>query len=290
MRAGSRGGARAWRPGLLALPYGVGLVVLVGLPLLAAGVLAFTDYHGFTAPTFVGWANLERAWSDPLVHQAARTTALLALFVVPARALLSVAAALLLSRPGRGVPTARAAVFLPSVVPDTAWALLWLWLLNPQFGPLAAASGSGMGLLTEPWPTRLGLAAMLTLQLGEGFVVCLAARRALPSDVYEAAAVEGASTAYTLRRVTLPLMAPVVGLLAVRDVVLVATTTFVPVLLLTGGGPRESTLTLPLHLYLQGFRYGDLGYVSMLSLLLLLLTALALLPLFLVARRLDLLR
>jgi len=245
-----------WRPGLLAVPYLVGLTLTIGLPVALAIGLAFTDYHGFTAPEFVGLSNLTDALRDEQVAKAARNTLILVALIVPVRLLIAVGAAIFLSRTTPGTGAARAAVFLPSVVPDTAWALLWLWLLNPQFGPLSNAVGGGLGLLTEEWPTRVGIAAMLGLQVGESFVVCLAARRVVPSDVYEAAAVEGARPWF----------------------VLVATATFIPILLVTEGGPRESTVTLPLHLYLQGFRYGDLGYVCMLSMVLFVVTAALVLP------------
>jgi len=267
-----------WRPGLLAVPYLVGLALTIGLPVALAIGLAFTDYHGFTAPEFVGLSNLTDALRDEQVAKAARNTLILVAMIVPVRLLIAVGAAIFLSRTTPGTGAARAAVFLPSVVPDTAWALLWLWLLNPQFGPLSNVVGGGLGLLTEEWPTRVGIAAMLGLQVGESFVVCLAARRVVPNDVYEAAAVEGARPWFVLRRITLPIMAPIVGLLAVRDIVLVATATFIPILLVTEGGPRESTVTLPLHLYLQGFRYGDLGYVCMLSMVLFVVTATVVLP------------
>ncbi len=254
-----------WRPGLLAAPYLVGTGLLVAVPLVAALGLALTDYSGLVSPEFTGLDNLRRALSDPALGRALTATLLLVLLVVPLRLGLSLAAALLLYAPRRGV--ARAAVFLPSVLPDTAWALLWLWLLNPLYGPLAALIGPGSGFLTDPWPTRVGLAVMLALQIGEGFVVCLAARSMVAPSVYEAARAEGASRWYTTRRVTLPLMRPALIFLAARDVVLISTAVFVPILVLTGGGPRESTTTLPVYLYSQGFRYGDLGYATAVAVL-----------------------
>lgn len=269
--------------GRLAAPYAVGLALVVGLPLLAGVALGLTDFHGVDRPEFVGLDNVRQALDDEALGRALRTTGLLVALVVPTRLLLVLPLALLLAgpRPGRrsrlpgrlGRGWARVTVVAPSVVPESAWALLWLWLLNPVNGPVALALGPGTGLLTEPGPTRVGVAAMVALQLGESFVVLLAARAALPRSVFEAVAVEGASPGDVLRRVTLPLLAPVIGFLVLRDAVLVATAVFVPVLVLTAGGPRESTTSLPVLLYLQGFRYGDLGYTSAVSVLVLLGTA-----------------
>lgn len=285
--------------GRLATPYVVGLVLVVAVPLAAGVWLGFTEFHGVDTPRFTGLDNARAALDDEALARALRTTGLLVALVVPTRLLLVLPLALLLAgpRPGRrsrlggrlGRGWARVLVVAPTVVPESAWALLWLWLLNPVNGPVALALGADTGLLTEPGPTRLGVAAMVALQLGESFVVLLAARAALPRSVLESVAVEGASSWFVLRRVTLPLLAPVIGFLVLRDTVLVATAVFVPILVLTAGGPRESTTTLPVLLYVQGFRYGDLGYVSAVSVLVLLafvlVALLTVLPAWLLSRR-----
>jgi multiple sugar transport system permease protein len=267
---------RPWRGGALATPYVVGLVLLLAVPAAFSTGLAFSDYDGVMAPRFTGLENVRRVLSDDQFAGSLRSGALLALLVVPVRLVLATGAALLLERRFRGVGMARTAVFLPSVVPDAAWALLWLWLLNPLYGPVPSALGAGgvkTGLLTEAWPTRIAVALMLALQVGESFIVALAARRMIPARLYQVAAVEGASPWFTVRKVTLRLMAPVLALLALRDVILVVLVTLVPVLMVTDGGPRGSTVTPALAIYERGFLSGELGYASMLSLVLLVSTA-----------------
>jgi multiple sugar transport system permease protein len=267
---------RPWRGGALATPYVVGLVLLLAVPAAFSTGLALSAYDGFTAPRFTGLENVRRMLSDDQFGWSLRNGALLALLVVPLRLILATGAALLLEKRFRGVGMARTAVYLPSVVPDAAWALLWLWLLNPFYGPVPSALGAAgvkTGLLTEAWPTRVALALMLALQVGESFIIALAARRMIPDRLYQVAAVEGASPWFTVRKVTLRLMAPVLALLALRDVILVGLVTFVPVLLVTDGGPRQSTLTPALVIYERAFLSGELGYASMLSLSLLVSTA-----------------
>ena len=286
---GRRGGGGT---GVLAVPYLVGTALVVGVPLLAAGYLAMTDYHGFTDPVVTGTANLRRMLADDLFWTSLGNSAILAAIVVPLRIGLAVGCALLLARPTRVQRGARAAVYLPSVVPDAAWALLWLWLLNPLYGPLPLALGS-LGLpspdwLTSPWGARAGLGLVVSLQVGEAFVVAMAARQLIPARLYEAAAVEGARPGHVFRRVTLPLLAPVLVLLALRDLVAVLQITFVPVLLVTEGGPYYATLTTPLHLYQRAFTYGELGYGSALAMTLLLITAAAVAVQALLLRRLRL--
>lgn len=285
----ARGGARQLPAGSLAAPYVAGLVVLLLVPTAAAAGLAVTEYYGFEPPRFTGLDNVRRAVSDELFLTSLRNVALVAVVAVPLRVLLAVGAALVLATRFRGAAAGRVATYLPSVVPDAAWALLWLWLLNPLYGPLPAVLRSvgvgAPGFLTDPTAARVGIALMFALQVGESFVVALAARRAIPERLYEAAAVESARPSYVLRRLTLPLMAPLLGLLALRDLVLLLQVSFLPVLLVTEGGPRDATLTPPLYLYQRAFVYGELGYASALSVLLLLLTAVALAAQAMVLRR-----
>jgi multiple sugar transport system permease protein len=278
---------RRWRGGALATPYVVGLLLLLAVPAAFSTGLAFSAYDGFTAPQFTGLENVRRMLSDGEFGRSLRNGALLALLVVPLRLVLATGAALLLEKRFRGVGMARTAVYLPSVVPDAAWALLWLWLLNPLYGPVPSALGAAgvqSGLLTDAWPTRIGLALMLALQVGESFIVALATRRMIPDRLYQVAAIEGASAWFTVRKVTLPLMAPVLALLALRDVILVSQVTLVPVLMVTDGGPHASTMTPPLVIYERSFVSGEWGYASMLSLSLLVSTAVVVGILLLVAR------
>jgi len=283
-------GVVAMRRSPLAVPYLLGSCLLVLAPLALAGVLAFTDYFGFRAPEFTGVDNLVRLAGDRTFWPAVGVSALVAAVVVPLRLLLAVGAALLLAR-RRGAATAvgRVSAYLPSAIPDAAWALLWLWILNPLHGPLPALLGAfgvgDPGFLTTPWGARLGLVLVLAFQLGEAFIVALAARAAIPLRLHEAIEVEGGSAWFALTRVTLPLMAPIVLVLAVRDVVVVGQNAFVPALLVTGGGPANATLTAPLLIYRRAFEYGELGYASTLSVTLLVLTGIAAaLPLWLAAR------
>lgn len=274
----------------LALPYLLGSLLLVVAPLVLAAGLAFTSYFGFRAPELTGTVNLSRLAGDELFWRAVGTSVLVAVVAVPLRLGLSVGAALLLARRrGAAASVGRSAVYLPSVIPEAAWALLWLWILNPLYGPLpavlAAVGVPDPGFLTTTWGARAGLVLVLAFQVGEAFVVAVAARAAVPQRLLDAIEVEGGSAWFATTRVTLPLMAPVVLVLAVRDVVVVVQNAFVPALLVTGGGPANATLTAPLLIYRRAFEYGELGYASTLSVTLLVLTALAAaLPLWLAAR------
>ena len=259
----------------LGWPYLAGLVFLVAVPLVGAVTLAFTDFSGIGAPDLTGVDNFTRLWADSAFWRSLGNSLVFVLISLPLRLAAAVAFALLLHRRARAATTGRVAAYLPTVIPDVAYALLWLWLLNPLYGPLAIGA-QAMGVdevLTDPWGARIAVAVMGAFQIGEAFIVALAARRMIPVSLYEAAAVDGASPWFTFRKITLPSMAPILTLLALRDVVLSFQINFTPALLVTEGGPRYATTYLPLYAYRQAFRYFRLGYASAMMFTMFVLTA-----------------
>jgi multiple sugar transport system permease protein len=126
---------------------------------------------------------------------------------------------------------------------------------------------------------------MSAFQIGEGFVIALAVRRLIPASLYEAAALDGAKPWFTLTRLTLPIMAPAIILLALRDVVLALQANFVPALIVTEGGPRLATTFLSIYVYRQAFAYFRLGYASTISLTMFVMTAAIVYVMYRLARR-----
>lgn len=264
---------RDYRRGLrlMLTPYVLGAVLLVVLPALASFAFAFTRFDGIGAPRFDGLDVFADLFASPEFHDSVRATAIVAAIAVPLRVIGAVAFALLLHRSERLSSPGRIAAFAPVVVPDAATALVWLWVVNPVYGPLGIAAGA-LGfdagpLLLDPWGARGVVIAVSVLALGEGFLVVLAARRELPNAVYDVARLEGAGPWQAFRRVTLPLLAPVLAFLVVRDTVASVQAPLVPTLFLTEGGPLNATKTLPVLVYEKGFaelRFGDAAAVAML--------------------------
>ena len=145
---------------------------------------------------------------------------------------------------------------------------MWLWLFNPIYGPvntLLTFGGEG-GLtvlgrtppawLTDPNSARAAIIVMSLFTVGEMFFILLVVRQSLPQEVYELATIEDAAAWDVLRRVTLPLLAPVLVLLLLRDTILSLQLNFVPALVVTGGGPPPyATTYLSLFVYRNGFEY-----------------------------------
>jgi len=270
---------------LMLMPYLIGLVGLVLLPAVITLALAFTEYDLLRPPRWAGLDNFTELIDDPIFRVALTNSLVFALVAVPLRVLLALGLALLLHRRALGAGSARGAALLPTAVPEIAYGLLWLWLLNPLYGPInqLLRTGGENGLtmlgrtppqwLTDPTDARAAIIAMSLFTMGETFVVLLAARRALPRDVYEMAALEDATGWDVFRRVTLPLMAPVLGLLLVRDAVQSLHFTFVPALVVTDGGPPPyATTYLSLFVYRNGFEYLRYGYAAAATLVMILLT------------------
>jgi multiple sugar transport system permease protein len=273
----------------LAWPYLAGLTVMIAIPATAAFALAFTEYSGIQAPRFNGLDNFVRLLGDEQFWRAAGNSMVYAVIAVPLRLGGALGFALLLHEKRRGSGAARSIAYMPTVVPDVAYALLWLWLLNPLFGPLPLALEE-VGLtspewLTDPWAARVAVPVMGAFQIGEGFVIALAARRLIPTTLYEAAAVEAAKPWFTFTRITLPLMAPVMALLALRDIVYSLQVNFIPALILTDGGPRNATTYLPVYVYRAAFRYFRLGYASTMAVAMFVLTAAIVVIQYRLARR-----
>lgn len=172
----------------------------------------------------------------------------------------------LLLRHGRFLAWFRAAIYLPSIIPGAAYALAWLWILNPLFGPLnlllRAIGLDGPAWFADPQWARPGLVLMSLWQIGEGFLVSLAALQDVPPELEDAATVDGAGPLQYFAYVTLPLLAPILLLLTFRDAILTFQESFTSVLLTTGGGPYYSTYTLPLFVYEQGFDLLSFGTAS----------------------------
>jgi multiple sugar transport system permease protein len=263
----------------LLAPYVLGLVALVAVPAVFTFVLALFEHDFLGDPTFVGLDNFAELFADPIFRLSLRNTLVFVLWSVPLRLLGVVLLAMLLHPRFRGVGGYRTATFLPTVIPDVAYALVWVWILNPLYGPLNLTLDL-VGLPTFHWMTvgssaRLGIVIMTLFTIGEGFLIALATRQAIPSDLYDLAEVEGARPSFVWWRITLPLMAPTLALLVFRDTVFLFQANFVATLLVTNGGPAPyATTFLPLFVFREAFEYLHYGYGAAIALVMFLVTGL----------------
>lgn len=251
---------------LALLPYLLGSLLLIVIPAGATLYLAFNEYNGILPPQWVGLKKFQELLASPLVRLSIRNSFIFLLLAVPLRLLGAFALALLLQRPGRLVPFQRATVYLPTIIPEVAYALLGLWFFNPVYGPLNILL-NGLGLpapdwLVQPGTARLAIVIMAAFQIGEGFVVLLAGLQTIPRALYESAMVDGATGRDTFRHITLPLMLPWLLLLTFRDLLVSLQNTFTPSFVMTYGGPYYATMFVPLVIYELSFDFLDLGLAA----------------------------
>lgn len=249
--------SRNRRVTLFLLPYLLGAFILILLPAGISFFTAFQQYNGVAKPEFIGWGNFRFLFTEPLVKTALFNSLTYIAWAVPLRLLGALALALLYNRPRMGMSLYRGAVYLPTVIPVAAFALTWTWILNPLYGPLNASLRT-LGLPAPPWLADSAWAfraiVLVSLfQIGEAFIVLLAALRNIPATYYDAARVDGANRWQMFASITFPFITPWLVILAVYDVVLSFQNTFTPAYLMTRGGPYYATFFTPLLIYETAF-------------------------------------
>lgn len=264
------------------LPYLLGLSLLVIGPGLAGFALALTDFNAIQPPSWAGLENFRRLPGDDVFRIAVFNSLLYIALAVPLRLIGALALARLLQRPSRGSLVGRAVVYLPTVIPDLAWALIWLWILNPLYGPLNLLLGAvgidGPAWMTDPTTARFAIVLMMIWQLGEGFLVCLVALGSVDPDLPDQAAIDGGSAWSTFRGVILPVIAPALLILLFRDTIFSFQANFVPALIVgKGGGPDYATMYLPMYIYNTAFNYLRFGYAASMTVVMYAITGLVLL-------------
>ena len=280
----------SYQAGLWAMlaPYLVGTLALVALPALMSAGLAFTTYDTLNSPLFTGFQNFRLLASDQFTGVALRNTLAFIIVAVPLRILAALAIALLLERRRRFGDGYRASVYVPTVIPDVAYAIIWLWIFNPVYGPVNLVLGA-LGLPTPGWvadgaTATYPILVMSLFQIGEGFIIFLAGLRGIPREYYDAGSVDGAGGLTAFRFLTLPLLMPWLVLLTFRDVIVVFQYTFTPSLVMTGGGPYYATFFVPLQVYEEAFDRFRFGTGSALMLMTFVLSGLLIVGLYLIFR------
>jgi multiple sugar transport system permease protein len=282
------GGARAERRGRgllerclgygLALPATVALVLVILVPLGWSLVLSLYSWSltdiDHRKP-FVGLANFRQALSDSAVRTAARNTFELVVGAVAVELVLGLPVALALYHVTRGRRLANAIVLLPMIITPVIVALIWRYLLDPQFG-IVNYLGGRIGV-TDGQTAWLGSERLALPTIGlidvwqwKPFVILIlhAGMLAVPAELTEAARVDGASAWRVVRHIFLPALRPLILLVLLfrtMDVYRLFDTIYV----LTQGGPGLATETLGMHTYRTGFIFFDMGYAMALSILML---------------------
>lgn len=259
----------------LAGPIVIASVVLILLPLLATLMLSLFQYDALSTPQFVGLAHFQRLFSDELFIRGLQNSLWIALLSWPLRLGLALLLGLLLSSSQRLSRIGLMVVLLPVLLPEIAWSMAWLWLLNPHFGPAAWALDAwqprGSDWLLTAQGARSSIVAVISLLIGEMVLIVAVARERLNPQMFAMCALEGGSRWYAFRRISWPLLLPLIVLLGARDVAVSLQLSFIPSLYVTKTGPQFATYLLPNAVYQNAFEYLHFGYAAAMSSVLIIL-------------------
>jgi multiple sugar transport system permease protein len=249
------------------LPWGIGFIALTLGPMIASLYYSFTRFNIVNSPVWIGIDNYTRVFQDPLFWKSLQVTLQYAALALPLGLVLGLFVAVLLNQKIPGVSLWRTTYYLPSVISGVAVAVLWIRIFNPKIGLLNTMLDrigiSGPGWLQDPSWAIPALVIMGLWSIGGTMIIYLSGLQGVPTALYDAAKVDGATRWQSFRHVTLPMVSPVIfynlvmGLIGTFQYFTVAYTA-------TGGSgdPARSTLFYNLYLYQNAFRYFEMGYAS----------------------------
>jgi multiple sugar transport system permease protein len=276
---------RQWSWGLFfLLPWIIGFFVFQLLPIVFTVFLSFTDYTGATEFklgnfNFVGLENYQRLLIDPIALPSMGVTLKFALIGIPLGLVVPLLLALLVnSRRLIASNIFRTLFYLPTVIPVVAGAIIFNGVLNAQSGWLNL-SLKALGMAEPPrWfsdPTWAGFALNLLAiwAVGNAMVILLASLQGVPTELYEAATIDGAGPIACFFNITVPMISPVIFYNLTIGVIL-AFQYFVPALLIggTNGNPKGALLFFPMHFYREAFVFSHMGYASVLAVIIFVVT------------------
>ena len=274
-------------------PWLVGLVLLTAGPMIASFVLSLTDFDLVhpEAVKFVGLDNYVRMMSDPNVLKSLVVTFKFALFAIPLTMLASLGFAMLLNSPrlfGRSV--LRTLVYMPIQIPLVASTLVWIGFLNTETGWMNAIFGF-FGLPGPDWINSEAwiypaLALIGLWGIGNFMLINIAGLQSVPTELYEAARIDGAGAWTMFRRITIPLLSPILLYNLVISLV-VTFQYFTQAYTMTNGrgDPNNATLFVNLELFREAFTFNRMGYGAAIAWLLFVIVLVLTLALFAFARK-----
>nr|WP_246351529.1 sugar ABC transporter permease [Deinobacterium chartae] len=270
-------------------PWIIGFLVFVLGPMLFSLYASFTNYDVTSRFDFIGLENYRNMLADPTFWVSLGNTAFYAVFAVPLGVAVALLVAMLLNQDVPGQRIFRTIFFMPKVLTGVAVLLLWLWVFNPQVGPINAGLVS-LGVqnpplwFADPQWAKPALIIMSVWGAVGSFVIFLGGLQAVPKDLYEAAQIDGASPWRQFWSVTIPMISPLIFFKLITGIT-AALQFWSEALIITKGGPGQSTLFYGLYLWNTAFTELRMGYASAMAWVLLLLTLIITLVQFQLSKR-----
>ncbi|KPU26895.1 ABC transporter permease [Caloranaerobacter sp. TR13] len=248
------------------LPWILGMLLFTIGPILFAIYIGFTEWKILTKPNFVGFQNYIDIFHDENFWNSLMVTVKYAIFAVPLGIITSLTIAILMNTEIKGIRFFRTIYYLPAVVSGVAVALLWRWVLDPEFGlinlMLAQIGIQGPGWLSDPDWVLPSYILMALWGAGGGMITYLVGLREVPQNLYEAAEIDGAGPLTKFFKITLPLMTPILFYNLIMGII-GAFRKFTDAYILGGAGNQGKFYLV--YLYDNAFKYFKMGYATALA-------------------------
>jgi multiple sugar transport system permease protein len=250
-------------------PWLLGLIIFTVGPVIASFWLSMTEYDIINPARFIGFSNYRVLFrEDPLFWQALKVTIIYTLGSVPLQLIFGFLIALLMNQKLKGISVFRTIYYLPAVISGVAVSVLWRWIFMPDVGIinilLSKIGITGPRWLGDPSWVLPALVIMSLWGVGGGMVIYLAGLQGIPTELYEAAELDGAGKWAKFIAVTIPMMSPVIFFNLVMGVI-GSFQTFTQAYIMTQGGPQNASLFYILYLYQRAFQELRMGYASALA-------------------------
>lgn len=254
---------------LYTAPWLIGFFVLTLYPIVYSFYLMFTDMNLTGVGKFIGLENLKYAFTDdPLFIKAFINTLKYVVMFVPSSIILAFFVALLLSKKVKGLGFFRTAFYIPYITSGVAVTILWGWIYQKDYGiinyVLSLFGIKGVNWLGDKNIAMISIVILSLWTIGNNIIIMLAGIQDIPQSYYESAQIDGAGTIRQIFSITLPLCTPTIYFNLIVTII-AAFQVFQQPLILTNGGPLNSTYTAAIHMYNNGFLYGKMGYASMMA-------------------------
>ena len=254
---------------LMVSPWLIGFICFSALPMFASLIISFTEWDMLSKPEWVGFENYKTLFfEDPLALHSLNITILFTIVSIPLNIVFGLALAMLLNTSIRGLAIFRTIFYLPAILSGVAVALMWRWIFSTEFGLLNALL-SMIGIEGPAWLTdRIwvlpSFVIMRLWSVGGGMIIYLAGLQSIPTNLYEAANIDGANWWHRTRFITLPMLSPTIFFQLIVGFIF-SMQIFTEAFIMTNGGPADASLFYLLYLYRQAFQYFDMGYASALA-------------------------
>ena len=254
---------------LMVSPWLIGFICFSALPMFASLIISFTEWDMLSKPEWVGFENYKTLFfEDPLALHSLNITILFTIVSIPLNIVFGLALAMLLNTSIRGLAIFRTIFYLPAILSGVAVALMWRWIFSTEFGLLNALL-SMIGIEGPAWLTdRIwvlpSFVIMRLWSVGGGMIIYLAGLQSIPTNLYEAAKIDGANWWHRTRFITLPMLSPTIFFQLIVGFIF-SMQIFTEAFIMTNGGPADASLFYLLYLYRTAFQYFDMGYASALA-------------------------